>query len=79
VGLPAEEYRGRVEGARRRMAGVGLDALFLTGERNIRDVTGFHTQIWSARPGCGTRTSWVTRNGYELLTRRGPAELPVIA
>jgi Xaa-Pro aminopeptidase len=44
--FPAGEYRRRVAGARRRMAALGLDALFLTGEKNIRYLTGFHTQIW---------------------------------
>jgi Xaa-Pro aminopeptidase len=44
--FPAEEYRRRVEGARTRMAALGLDCLFLTGEKNIRYLTGFHTQIW---------------------------------
>jgi Xaa-Pro dipeptidase len=42
----AEEYRRRVEGARARMAACGLDCLFLTSEKNIRYLTGFHTQIW---------------------------------
>lgn len=28
------------------MAALGLDCLFLTGEKNIRYLTGFHTQIW---------------------------------
>ncbi len=44
--FPPEEYRRRVEGARRRMAEAGLDCLFLTSEKNIRYLTGFHTQIW---------------------------------
>jgi Xaa-Pro dipeptidase len=44
--FPPAEYRRRVEGARRRMAALGLDCLFLTGEKNIRYLTGFHTQIW---------------------------------
>jgi Xaa-Pro aminopeptidase len=44
--FPVEEYRRRVEGARVRMAARGLDCLFLTSEKNIRYLTGFHTQIW---------------------------------
>ena len=44
--FPAEEYRRRLAGARARMAALGLDCLFLTGEKNIRYLTGFHTQIW---------------------------------
>lgn len=41
-----EEYRRRAEGARRRMAASGVGCLFLTSEKNIRYLTGFHTQIW---------------------------------
>jgi Xaa-Pro aminopeptidase len=44
--FPADEYRRRVSGARARMAALGLDCLFLTSEKNIRYLTGFHTQIW---------------------------------
>ena len=44
--FPAEEYRRRVAGARTRMGALGLDCLFLTSEKNIRYLTGFHTQIW---------------------------------
>lgn len=44
--FPAAEYRRRLAGARMRMAALGLDCLFLTGEKNIRYLTGFHTQIW---------------------------------
>lgn len=50
--FPPEEYRRRVEGARRRMASMGIDCLFLTSEKNIRYLTGFHEQSWvsPARP-----------------------------
>lgn len=40
------EYRRRLLGARRRMAEAAIDCLFLTSEKNIRYLTGFHTQIW---------------------------------
>jgi Xaa-Pro aminopeptidase len=36
------EYRRRVEGARRRMAALGIDCLFLTSEKNIRYLTRRH-------------------------------------
>jgi Xaa-Pro aminopeptidase len=42
----ATEYRRRLGGARRGMAAAGLSCLFLASERNIRYLTGFHTQIW---------------------------------
>ena len=44
--FPAAEYRRRLEGARHRMADLGLDCLFLTSQKNIRYLTGFHSQIW---------------------------------
>jgi Xaa-Pro aminopeptidase len=56
--FPAAEYRRRVAGARARMAAAGLDCLFLTGEKNIRYLTGYHTQIFSVSP---------TRPRYVLL------------
>jgi Xaa-Pro aminopeptidase len=40
------EYRRRAEAARRGMAAAGVDCLFLTSEKNIRYLTGFHTQFW---------------------------------
>jgi len=40
------EYRRRLDAARRGMAAASLDCLFLASERNIRYLTGFHTQIW---------------------------------
>lgn len=50
--FPPEEYRRRVEKARRRMAATGIDCLFLTSEKNMRYLTGFHEQSWvsPARP-----------------------------
>jgi len=44
--FPPEEFRRRLQGARRQMAAAGIDCLFLTSEKNIRYLTGFHTQIW---------------------------------
>ncbi len=44
--FPPEEYRRRVEDARRLMAARGMDCLFLTSEKNIRYLAGFHTQFW---------------------------------
>src|SRR5262245_64198960 len=44
--FPPEEYRRRVDATRRRMAEAGIDCLFLTSEKNIRYLTGFHSQTW---------------------------------
>ena len=44
--FPPAEYRRRVESVRRRMAAAGVDCLFLTSEKNIRYLTGFHSQTW---------------------------------
>jgi Xaa-Pro aminopeptidase len=44
--FPPEEYRRRVELTRRRMAAAGIDCLFLTSEKNIRYLAGFHSQTW---------------------------------
>lgn len=44
--FPPEEYRRRLTAIRQAMAAAGLDCLLLGSERNIRYVTGFHTQIW---------------------------------
>jgi Xaa-Pro aminopeptidase len=41
--FPPDEYRRRLEGVRRRMAALGADCVFLTSEKNIRYLTGFHT------------------------------------
>src|SRR5438445_13673362 len=40
------EYRRRNEGARRRMAELGIICIFLTSENNFRYLTGFHSQKW---------------------------------
>ena len=63
--FPPEEYRRRVEGGRRRMAAARIECLFLTSEKNIRYLTGFHSQAW-VMP---------TRPRYVLL----PAEAEPIA
>jgi Xaa-Pro dipeptidase len=44
--FPPDEYRRRVEGARRLMAGGGIDCLLLTSEKSIRYLTGYHAQEW---------------------------------
>ncbi len=44
--FPPEEYEGRVRRARSLMQAAGIDALFLTSEKNIRYLTGFYTQVW---------------------------------
>ena len=44
--FPPAEYRRRVESVRRRMVDAGVDCLFLTSEKNIRYLTGFHSQTW---------------------------------
>ena len=44
--FPAAEYRRRVDAIRRGMIAAGVDCLFLTSEKNIRYVTGFHSQTW---------------------------------
>jgi Xaa-Pro aminopeptidase len=44
--FPPDEYRRRVDGVRRRMAALDIDCLFLTSEKNIRYLTGFHSQTW---------------------------------
>jgi Xaa-Pro aminopeptidase len=44
--FPPEEYRRRVDLTRRRMAEAGIDCLFLTSEKNIRYLAGFHSQTW---------------------------------
>ena len=44
--FPPEEYRRRVDATRRRMAEAGIDCLFLTSEKNIRYLAGFHSQTW---------------------------------
>jgi Xaa-Pro aminopeptidase len=44
--FPPAEYRRRVDALRRRMAAAGVDCLFLTSEKNIRYLTGFHSQTW---------------------------------
>ena len=59
--FPPAEYRRRVEAARRRMAAAGIDCLFLTSEKNIRYLTGFHTQFWVSP----------TRPRYVLLPAAG--------
>lgn len=50
--FPPVEYRRRVESARKRMAAAEIDCLFLTSEKNVRYLTGFHEQSWvsPARP-----------------------------
>ena len=53
------EYRRRIEGARRRMAELGIICLFLTSENNFRYFTGFHSQTWVS----------VTRPRYAILPR----------
>jgi Xaa-Pro aminopeptidase len=40
------EYRRRIEAIRHRMIVAGVACLFLTSEKNIRYVTGFHSQTW---------------------------------
>jgi Xaa-Pro aminopeptidase len=59
--FPPAEYRRRVEAIRRRMAAVGADCLFLTSEKNIRYLTGFHSQTWVSP----------TRPRYALLPLEG--------
>ena len=49
--FPAEEYRRRVAGARTRMGALGLDCLFLTSEKNIRYLTGFHPRLGEMENG----------------------------
>src|SRR5262245_63764596 len=44
--FPPAEYRRRLEAIRHRMIAAGIDCLFLTSEKNIRYVTGFHSQTW---------------------------------
>ena len=44
--FPPAEYRRRVASVRRRMVAAGIDCLFLTSEKNIRYLTGFHSQTW---------------------------------
>ena len=44
--FPPAEYRRRVEAIRRRIIAAGVDCLFLTSEKNIRYLTGFHSQTW---------------------------------
>jgi Xaa-Pro aminopeptidase len=44
--FPPDEYRHRVERARRLMAGEGIDCLLLTSEKNIRYLTGYYAQEW---------------------------------
>lgn len=44
--FPPEEYRRRIAAVRRRMADARIDCLFLTSEKNIRYLTGFHSQTW---------------------------------
>jgi hypothetical protein len=43
------------------MAGAGLDCLFLTSEKNIRYVSGFHSQTWVSP----------TRSRFVILPREG--------
>lgn len=59
--FPPAEYRRRVESVRRRMAAAGIDCLFLTSEKNIRYLTGFHSQTWVSP----------TRPRYVLLPAEG--------
>ena len=44
--FPPAEYRRRVDAIRRGMRTAGVDCLFLASEKNIRYVTGFHSQTW---------------------------------
>ena len=59
--FPPEEYRRRVDATRRRMAEAGIDCLFLTSEKNIRYLAGFHSQTWVSP----------TRPRYVLLPAAG--------
>jgi Xaa-Pro aminopeptidase len=59
--FPLDEYRRRVEALRRNMAARGIDCLFLTSEKNIRYVSGFHSQTWVSP----------TRSRFVLLPREG--------
>jgi len=59
--FPPEEYRRRVAATRRRMAEAGIDCLFLTSEKNIRYLAGFHSQTWVSP----------TRPRYVLLPAAG--------
>ncbi|HEY7141154.1 MAG TPA: aminopeptidase P family N-terminal domain-containing protein, partial [Methylomirabilota bacterium] len=59
--FPPEEYRRRVDAVRRRMAALAIDCLFLTSEKNIRYLTGFHSQTWVSP----------TRPRYVLLPLEG--------
>ena len=56
-----EEYRRRVAALRAGMARAGVDALFLTSEKNIRYVSGFHSQTWVSP----------TRSRFVILPREG--------
>lgn len=47
-GFPVEEYRGRLARAKAGMAEVGLGALLLTTEPEIRYFTGFLTRFWES-------------------------------
>jgi Xaa-Pro dipeptidase len=45
-GFPVSEYEERTRAAQRSMAGLGLDALLLTTEAEVRYFSGFLTPFW---------------------------------
>ncbi len=47
-GFPEAEFRARTEGAQALMASLGLDAMLLTSEADVRYFTGFLTQFWQS-------------------------------
>ncbi|WP_187430844.1 putative dipeptidase PepE [Roseobacter fucihabitans] len=47
-GFPEAEFRQRLQAAQERMGVVGLDALFLSTEPEVRYFTGFLTRFWES-------------------------------
>ncbi len=74
----AAEYRHRLDGLRRGMAAAGLDCVLLASERNMRYVTGFHTQVWVSPtrprfvliPASGEPVAVVPRSNVEGFANR---------
>ncbi len=47
-GFPAEEFAERARNARTRMAKLGVDAMIVSTEPEVRYFTGFHTPFWQS-------------------------------
>ena len=74
----ASEYRRRLDGLRRGMAAAGLDCVLVASERNMRYLTGFHTQVWVSPtrprfvlvPASGEPVAVVPRSNVEGFATR---------